>query len=422
MNQNHLHKYDTKELSKKGLIDYKRYKPKVLVRYGNQILEILRILSRNRLVLYSAPSELVQIVNQRDVTPLTSQYIDKLKKETEQKIIRKSVLDTQQKRREFTYTLLGKILKKNLPPERYDLSMAGGEIQLTIHYPDLVLTNSAEQTHPIKDMFVRFIFVYYKFPITLNNIYFCRTTATRKDFYVDGGRINTYTHSHLPKRHFGAWTDGFCFGGNTIIGKTVYKYSQEFDFQTFSSFLLNLENVLKWESLEGGPYTRLSQLKGGGNLSAPSPAFTNQFLHEIYLRTLKKLRDLNKFPALRLENGEIAIPYKKKLHTIITEASDEYDTTNSITPFPKYPFDESSQLSYMPANHRTLEAMREIDGKKSEVTFKGEKIPIKVIFEEEAQKESEKLLVHHILYNQVVAKIGTELEQSLIINMEENAE
>ncbi len=419
MNESILYKYNTKQLAKKGLIDYKYFRPGSLALYRGIIVEVLKI-EKTHILTYQADLMISQRVTKFELEPLTSEYLKKKREELISTTIKRSILNSSEKRSDYIYKLLDKIVGKYYPKERYELDNGYNRVNLIIHYPELTLSNSAGQTHLLKDMYCKFVFGTGMFPIRLDKIYFARTTATKDDFWIYSGDISIYTHSHLPKRSFGTFHDGFCFGGDTAIGQKVHEYSKKFDIRTFSTFLINFENVLQWESLEGGPYTRLSDLKSGALLPASTPKLLFNTIHDLYLRTLRELKRLNKFPSFGFDGNSIEIPYKRKLHQIITKVIDE-DPSYDI---PKYKFDEEAMMSFTNTDSRIVAKMKSIDGKPSGVKFKGETIPIKVIFgqENEAEENIEEKLVHYDVYKQVVDKMTIELEQLLLINLEEDAE
>ncbi len=153
-----------------------------------------------------------------------------------------------------------------------------------IHYPKILISNSAGLKHIIRDFYVKLI---------LSNDGFLEDMVMLKTTFTYDELAYGYTHSHIPKRKFlkMAADDasgvgyilspttfseykkglGFCMGKNTPLVLT-YK-SVEFPDDpekiryTWMSFLLALDAALHWESDDGGPYARIKNIGSEVNIS-----------------------------------------------------------------------------------------------------------------------------------------------------------
>jgi hypothetical protein len=114
-----------------------------------------------------------------------------------------------------------------------------GYIQITIHFPEVIITNSKRLSHTIKDLFVRFnIYTCDRGKVRFSRLYGKRTTFDIKEL------IHGYCHSHLPKRYTYFLEDNFtqwCLG-TTEIDTILSDY--EFSYEVFviiSSFKMKME-------------------------------------------------------------------------------------------------------------------------------------------------------------------------------------
>ena len=128
---------------------------------------------------------------------------------------------------------------------------------LTIHFPEIHITNTKEERHDIKDMFIRFYIKLhdidedYKLEISMHG---ARTSISIKEYEYEG-----YRHSHLIRGNIGEFSE-FCLGYSDfkmIMQTIVLEPTPENWYLLF----LSIENYLSWESLEGGPYCKIGSLR-----------------------------------------------------------------------------------------------------------------------------------------------------------------
>ena len=162
--------------------------------------------------------------------------------------------------------VLEKCYKENWAFEFYDINELP---DILIRYPIITITNSKEESHVIRDLFVR-IHMYYGDYDPENRDKICissdiegfRLTVTKEEF------ISGYLHSHLY--HSGSnyndfYTEGrikrrtFCLGTNEVPEViSVFNVNQEMG--TFELLLLTIDNMMKWESLEGVPHFKMRNI------------------------------------------------------------------------------------------------------------------------------------------------------------------
>lgn len=143
-------------------------------------------------------------------------------------------------------------------------------LDIIIHYPELTITNSKDQSINIKDLFI-------KIPIgvlpknendtySIKKIRGTRTTLSRDEYNAK------YFHSHLPrfnnlvrdnKDGVGEFAD-FCTGSDTDINVNLSLLNTEssLDVNMFKLYLMQIDTMVKWESLEGVPHIGMKDVIG----------------------------------------------------------------------------------------------------------------------------------------------------------------
>jgi hypothetical protein len=185
--------------------------------------------------------------------------------------------------------------------------------EFVIHYPDIVITNTAKKTRPIKDLFVSFDMLYIpedipqKSPETIRIIDSLK--GMRTTFYRDDLR-NQYSHSHLPSLHY--TPSHFCLGTGPLSSMAIdgrnltRKFFEGKDMNLYAkAWFYNLEEYVKWESIEGRPYRRI------GDLRATSVEITENSAANYRISWIDNVMEyLKKNPtevSFRLNNGKIEI-------------------------------------------------------------------------------------------------------------------
>lgn len=131
--------------------------------------------------------------------------------------------------------------------------------ECTVYHPELTITNEKEKTHTITDVYVN-----VSFPDL--NIELGRTSYTPEEEAVG------YIHSHVHTGNYFAYMNSFCTGIEDTPINVIKKHIRKFDVKKddlsilISSFIIEVERMIRVESLEGGPYIKISTLrKGVGN-------------------------------------------------------------------------------------------------------------------------------------------------------------
>jgi hypothetical protein len=140
-----------------------------------------------------------------------------------------------------------------------EISREAGYYNITIHFPEVVITNDAI-THTIRNLFFTFVFNHVESLQSkcegISNTLVYKTTYTFKEF------IHRYVHSHIPR--FSSSMDdtsgSLCMGDTSISAMRTYVYTGKADKNGLEVFFYSFNNWLSWESISGGPYCQLSTI------------------------------------------------------------------------------------------------------------------------------------------------------------------
>tara|TARA_R110000823_G_scaffold97346_5_gene211529 strand:+ start:125 stop:1813 length:1689 start_codon:yes stop_codon:yes gene_type:complete len=148
---------------------------------------------------------------------------------------------------------------------------------LLVRFPSFTIVNKENHTHSISDLYVAIPFKCTESEVgntgiwvdTLqtasSNIYGCRGTMTTSE------HKSGYRHSHLgsAKSTYNKFSK-FCLGGGSSIAMSLAELSNNFSVDRFELFLYELSAYVKYESIEGGPYIRMANIKNLGNTNSHS--------------------------------------------------------------------------------------------------------------------------------------------------------
>jgi hypothetical protein len=263
-------------------------------------------------------------------------------------------------------TWIEKIVKGYFSEENYEIDIEDDHIiYLTVYYPELEITNSAEFKHTLKDVYIKYVFSRDNNKYRLLSLKMSRTTYTEKE-YLDG-----YMFSHISTStsilHY--WSNSFCTGSGTVLEKE-WKLLSSYNLSNFRRFILLFEDYLKWESLEGRPYQYIESI-----LKPISDRFEKVYMSELYNKQiectnwlLSNLSDFT-FDYIPIYYGQ----YEVKLSTETRDKITELLTVNF--PSYSYPFlnEVNESVKILPKKDVVSKDIT------SEVVFKGEKKKLYII-------------------------------------------
>lgn len=131
-----------------------------------------------------------------------------------------------------------------------------------IHYPEILITNSKNETHTIKDLYVR---IHINIILNLEGIDMCFITLAGRRMNVSIKEWQSqYGHSHISN----CFSDfsNFCLGSSDFaltIGSLQLSLTKE----DWYLFFLSIDNYVSWESLEGGPYRKIANISYVSSIS-----------------------------------------------------------------------------------------------------------------------------------------------------------
>lgn len=131
----------------------------------------------------------------------------------------------------------------------YSDMLSGTCHNITIHFPEILISNSAGQEWTIRDYYV---LIELDIKFRMRSILGYRATKTWNEHRC------MYTHSH--SKCGGNELVNFCFGSTALDTLVSELRSLPFDLIKFELLLQNLPDYLSWESKEGVPYKSISAL------------------------------------------------------------------------------------------------------------------------------------------------------------------
>lgn len=156
-----------------------------------------------------------------------------------------------------TLELLPKVLDSMFPGRYWLRDRGSNRVDLYLLFPEIEIQNTPGGKHKIKNLVVK---VYLSddcslYSASLSGV---RASMTREELAVN------YQHSHLSEANNDL--SSFCTGGgsrfDTYLKACTTKSLTESE---FALFLVQLEEYLKWESLEGKPHRMMSSIAAGSN-------------------------------------------------------------------------------------------------------------------------------------------------------------
>lgn len=148
-------------------------------------------------------------------------------------------------------------------PERWDIWTENENIDFVIHFPIINITNSQNIKHVIRDIYVILPFRQHNFNLLATNrrTYAFRGTVTEDEHFasylyshINGGKLHQIISSNRVTRL------EMCLGNAQPLGSEFAHLISDFNPDKFLSSCLQIESFLSWESLEGGPYVKISTI------------------------------------------------------------------------------------------------------------------------------------------------------------------
>lgn len=384
-----LLKLTDKELHK--LLDINPYGAKYIYQEPNTIYKVEKRLA-NKGIVRSLNDNTVQIVRgiKGSYLPVTYKDVQDYKKERILKVLNTCSNNTFVK---YLDTLVNAIFHK----EQYDITSEERWIDLVIYYPEIIITNSHELSHVMKDIYIKFSFYTENNLRKLINIDIARTT------YFDYEYQNNYVFSHVDFNSLTKYSSNLCFG-QTDLSQIVSNLKKG-NFSKLQQVLLSFKDYLSWESIEGTPYKYISELHNKTDKYAVDTSYFSFIkLEDSYKKVINNIEDLKY--TYDLVDGK----YKIKLNKDSIDYIEEYLTITESSNNLFYLIDNKSysyNSLYKSIDMTTL-------NRSTEIVFKGEEKLLNIINTSNEDTVEPPKRIHRSILNCVITKLEEKFNQYLI--------
>lgn len=199
-----------------------------------------------------------------------------------------------------------------------------------IRYPDITISNSLDLSTQIRDLIVII-------PLSKNDNFidfdFCigEIEGTRFHFSYDHYKYG-YRHSHLNTYSSpGGLMSVFCIGTDELYDINIEMQINGFEEGMFGLWVSMLDNMVRWESREGGPFVYIKDIVDTSKELEVNP--DKSFISNHYKRRFRPwLRDLRQFPVNFVYNqGRYQIKKDGQLDEFIKKFVMEYSNGEYIS-------------------------------------------------------------------------------------------
>lgn len=193
-------------------------------------------------------------------------------------------------------------------------------IKIIIKFPQITITNSRNESHEIKDLYV-------VLPIIINvndKLIIGRPSGTRGTVSF-AEKQSSYAHSHLNSINFllnQYTTPLFCLGSGPLVDIFNRIEDTGMSMEDFEAILVFLDDFVRWESIEGVPYKYIKDIT---EYSTKNIIYIHNFNYTRYL-TENKISDIismirDKTPNLSFNyyKDRIVLSSNKALSDIVKE-------------------------------------------------------------------------------------------------------
>lgn len=283
------------------------------------------------------------------------------------------------------------VIKHHFTSDNYEITNVGNNyLDIVLKYNNITLTNSVGGSHFIKSIFIKLRFnkIIKRFDNSMQGI--------RGDLSVK--ELNSgYSHSHLRTSQ-NSWSP-FCLGSSEIAGILTDLNDDDFNDAKFDLLLYNLEEYIKWESIEGGPYFRIANLNYGE--STRETSFSSETLNEIYEDFLAEELLFNttfdvSLKKIKVINDDLFI---KNLSRVCPESAKGKYINGTFV----------KNLTY----DAIVRKAKNILSDKTFFTFKNEKYP-QMYIEDTLADDATELVPQKSVVNHVIEKIETKINNHFL--------
>lgn len=292
--------------------------------------------------------------------------------------------------------------------------------KIFVKWDTVKVTNEYNESITIKDLYAKIAIRSSDGTMTSEGVMLTRRTYTQEQWN------SGYSHSHLPRFISRTYRGEFnypCLGSGPIL-TTSHSLKGEFNLDLWGLFVYELDKYIRVESVEGVPYIRLNQVTGGHNIIDLDNIFprniiwndiyTGELPRDIMSKFIKYFIGKNDFKASyrngRWILGESYLDFSIKIsnhfinfindyikrtkHSWVLNALINNHIVNyyNIKDGKLYDTEEKSlelpSDAVEPDDHYTLDS--------SQLIFKGEVVPLRVL--KEKSNQDNKVLLLNTLY------------------------
>jgi len=283
----------------------------------------------------------------------------------------------------YDWDKVSEILEKYHPGE-WDMQILDDEltIKIIIHYPELIVRNSLNQSHRITDLYFRMYFRTNSGKLTTYNV----TRGTLSQAEKQSGHAQSHVGSSAAN---GAWA-GMCLGGGPIRSQ-IHTLSSagniaSGDYNIFEIFIIGLKDFFSWESIEGGPYYYMADISRKMSISSVPHAHSE----DVYKKLINSetyvdfaIVDKRRIEVIQDDDFlDTLLPHIRDEHKVFRDAEGHYYSDGMDEEYPDINLNEN---------------------------FKGEPLIQKVIIDESEQENERKQYPHPRIAEYVAKKLSRKL-------------
>jgi len=310
--------------------------------------------------------------------------------------------------------LLNMGLSKMMDKSKYEIIVISNFLaELIVYYGDIEITNTAEITHTLRGVYVRFELEFNKNEqgLRLKRIELKRTTFEKRELYG-----NPYLFSHLSSNdNLTGWQGEFCYG-DTLFDEYIHNLKCKFN-KVYEFIYLpeRFKSYLSWESIEGVPYQHISGLNTKKYRSYES----NLNLYASYLDGKKKFITKYLIDNENFQEFEYDIDNDKNL--IISDISkwnikDDFINLWRKLQLPLVIYKNGDYYKDTDIENKTVEdRINKFHGKVS-LTFNGKAQLINILPGEENTSEEDEFTIYPNDLTLMLKDFSLQIEQEIIRN------
>ena len=288
-----------------------------------------------------------------------------------------------------------KRLLQEIYPDRWDIIEypTTQRDTLTIYFPEIEITNQFDEKYTITDLYFSwdYGFMSSKYVIINYKLKGKRSSFTEKEYYYK------YNHSHLSGWNKQTQQESNYCMGDSSFGENMKDLILGYNPLLFEALLYDLNNLIRWESYEGGAYKYFKDID---NIYISNANIVgNSILHQDYISFIDKNDTVE--TSLNINNEE----------TVSIQINDNF--INKVTDIATYFNEEDIDLEQ---KKRDILSSQEISGYYTEnpvLIFRNEKINLKIIRPDDTYKKETKNREGRKARNEIIQYIAGELSKEI---------